>query len=169
MARSVRGGCGGQAAQRHLGATAAALNKDEGSSFSDMGGINLWIALDDATLQSGCLFYLPGSHKLAAVRDLGRIVSMGLNSVFEVYPEWRAIPPVPVPVKAGSAIFHDSMTCHGAAANLSLTLRRAMNVSYVPDGARYNGVQNVLSDEYVSRLAIGDVLDNAEEVPLVSS
>src|SRR5215217_7819002 len=35
-------------------------------SFSDRRAISIWVALDDATLENGCLFFLPGSHKLTS-------------------------------------------------------------------------------------------------------
>ena len=31
-------------------------------SFSDRRAISIWIALDDATLENGCLYFIPGSH-----------------------------------------------------------------------------------------------------------
>src|SRR5436190_5995307 len=32
-------------------------------SFSDRNAISIWVALDNATLVNGCLFFIPGSHK----------------------------------------------------------------------------------------------------------
>ena len=34
-------------------------------SYSSRKTLSLWVALDDATLQNGCLYFLPGSHKTA--------------------------------------------------------------------------------------------------------
>src|SRR5579862_6288948 len=34
-------------------------------SFSHLGSISIWVALDDATLENGCMYYVPGSHKTA--------------------------------------------------------------------------------------------------------
>ena len=34
-------------------------------SFSSRDAISVWVALDDATRDNGCLYYLPGSHKMA--------------------------------------------------------------------------------------------------------
>ena len=34
-------------------------------SYSSRETLSLWVALDDATLQNGCLYFLPGSHKTA--------------------------------------------------------------------------------------------------------
>src|SRR5262245_41275857 len=32
-------------------------------SFTHRGAISIWVALDDATLENGCLWFLPGTHK----------------------------------------------------------------------------------------------------------
>ena len=42
-----------------------------------------------------------------------------------------------------------------------------MNCSYMPDGARFNGKRNMLWEAYFDSLAIGDVIDNDTEVPLL--
>jgi hypothetical protein len=37
----------------------------------------------------------------------------------------------------------------------------------MPDGATFNGIQNILSDQQVARLDVGDVLDDEGQNPLV--
>ena len=34
-------------------------------SFSSSNAISLWVALDDATLSNGCLYFMPGTHREA--------------------------------------------------------------------------------------------------------
>ena len=38
--------------------------------------IGIWVALDDATLENGCLWYIPGSHK-------GKFCSIFLNAILD--------------------------------------------------------------------------------------
>jgi hypothetical protein len=45
--------------------------------------------------------------------------------------------------------------------------RRAMTCAYTPDGATFNGQQNVLLPEYFKSLKVGDVLDNDPQIPLI--
>ena len=45
--------------------------------------------------------------------------------------------------------------------------RRAMTCAYMPDGSTFNGVKNVLPEDYVAQLKIGDVLDKDEQNPLL--
>jgi len=42
-----------------------------------------------------------------------------------------------------------------------------MTCAYMPDGSVFNGVQNILSDDYFNSLKVGDKLDNNEVNPLI--
>ena len=44
-----------------------------------------------------------------------------------------------------------------------------MTCAYMPDGATFNGQQNILSDEQVAELEVGDVLDDESQNPLIWS
>lgn len=134
-------------------------------SFTSADAITIWVALDDATLENGCLYYVPGSHKLRKYDNVG--IGKHIGALFDVYPEMRDVPPVPCPVPAGGALFHNGLTFHGAGANMTPGRRRAMTCIYMPDGATFNGQQNVLPPEYFKSLRTGDVLDNDAQNPLV--
>lgn len=134
-------------------------------SFFSPDAISIWVALDDATVHNGCLYYLPGSHKTARFEN----AEIGANqaSLFAVYPQWREIESVACPCPAGSAVFHNGLVAHGAGANMTNRPRRAMTCAYMPDGSTFNGRRNVLSEAYHESLNIGEVMDRDEEVPLV--
>jgi phytanoyl-CoA hydroxylase len=114
-------------------------------SFSSPDAISLWVALDDATLSNGCMYYIPGSHRTARFDNVG--IGPNLGDLFKVYPEWLAIDPKACPCPAGSAVYHNGLTAHGAGANMSNRARRAMTCAYMPDGATFNGKQNILPRE----------------------
>ena len=40
-------------------------------SYSSRDAITIWVALDDATLKNGCLYFLPGAHKTATFDNSG--------------------------------------------------------------------------------------------------
>lgn len=63
--------------------------------------------------------------------------------------------------------FHNGLLAHGAGANMTPGLRRAMTCAYMPDGSTFNGQKNVLTGEYVSTLSEGDVLENDVLNPLI--
>jgi phytanoyl-CoA hydroxylase len=136
-------------------------------SFTSADAITIWLALDDATVENGCLHYVPGSHLARKFDNVG--ITSRLGSLFEVYPEWAEVAPVPCPVPAGGALFHNGLTFHGAGANMTPGRRRAMTCAYMPDGATFNGTRNVLPPDYFRSLKIGQVLDNETQNPLVYS
>jgi ectoine hydroxylase-related dioxygenase (phytanoyl-CoA dioxygenase family) len=135
-------------------------------SFHSPNEISIWIALDDATPQNGCMHYLPGAHKRVTYRNS----SIGPNfaEFFEVYPELQDIMPVAAPMRAGTCGFHSGLTPHCAGPNITPHWRRAMTCIYMPTGATFNGNGNILSAERIAKLKIGDSLDDETEHPLIT-
>jgi len=127
-------------------------------SFHSPNAISLWVALDDATMANGCLWYLPGTHKHANYQSIG--IGENLGDIFKGYPEWKTIQAVPAVARAGSAVFHNGLLGHGAGVNMTAFPRRAMTCAYMPDGSTFNGIQNVLPLDYYESLKLGDVLNN---------
>jgi phytanoyl-CoA hydroxylase len=134
-------------------------------SWYSRDAISIWVALDDVTLQNGCLYFLPGSHKTATFDNVG--IGENISDIFRVYPEWATIEAVPAPMKAGSCSFHNGLIAHGAGPNMTPGWRRAMTCGFMPDGSTFNGQQNILSKEQMARLKVGDVLADDEQNPLL--
>jgi len=134
-------------------------------SFSDKQAISIWVALDDATLENGCLYFIPGSHKLTNYDKI--TIGRNMDGIFEVYPQLKNLKTTAAPMKAGSCSFHNGLTIHGANANMTPGFRRAMACAYMPDGSRFNGEPNILPDGYVQGLKVGDLLNNDEQNPLI--
>jgi phytanoyl-CoA hydroxylase len=134
-------------------------------SFHSRDAITIWVALDDVTLHNGCLYFLPGSHKTATFDNVR--IGENIADLFKVYPEWSKVAAVPSVIKAGGCSFHCGLTGHGAGANMTPGWRRAMTCAYMPDGATFNGQQNVLSDEQVAKLTVGARLDDDSQNPLI--
>ena len=134
--------------------------------FDSSHACTVWVALDDATLDNGCLYFVAGSHRL----DLTHAGDLGpdLGAVFAAHPE-AAGPPTPCPLPAGGASFHNARTVHGAGANMTPGRRRAMTAAFVPDGVRFNGRRDVrvLGDAYLDTLTEGDPLQDDELLPVV--
>jgi len=127
-------------------------------SFHSPNAISIWVALDDATLSNGCLWYLSGTHKEATFESVG--IGENLGDIFKTYPQWKTIQAAPAPAKAGSAVFHSGLVAHGAGVNMTAFPRRAMTCAFMPDGSTFNGIQNVLPNDYYNSLHLGDVLNN---------
>lgn len=136
-------------------------------SFSSRNAISIWIALDEITLKNGCMYYLPGTHKLASFENVG--IGENVGGIFKIYPEWRKLEAVAAPCPAGTAVFHNGLTAHGAGANMTPRPRRAMTCAYMPDGCTFNGVQNILPEAVFKSLRIGDPLNDPVLQPLIWS
>ncbi len=84
------------------------------------------IAIDDMTLDNGCLMFIPGSHK-------GRIYDHQQNGYFVgavTEPDFTAEGAVPVQIKAGGISIHHVRLLHGSAANTSKMSRRLLLFQY---------------------------------------
>jgi ectoine hydroxylase-related dioxygenase (phytanoyl-CoA dioxygenase family) len=136
-------------------------------SFTSPEAISIWVALDDATCQNGCLYYIAGTHRSQKFDNVG--IGPELGAIFEVYPEWRDLPAAACPIPAGGALFHNGLTCHGAGANMTSGQRRAMTCAFMPDGSTFNGTRNILPQPLFDRLKVGDPLDDNSQNPLVFS
>jgi phytanoyl-CoA hydroxylase len=134
-------------------------------SFSDRRALSIWVALDDATFENGCLYFIPGSYHTTTFENPG--IGKNMDAVFDFYPQFIQSKSVAVPMKAGSCSFHNGLTIHGAGANMTNGFRRAMTCAYMPDGATFNGIKNILSDEQVAKLKIGDLLNDDQQNPLI--
>lgn len=136
-------------------------------SFSDRRALSIWVALDDATYENGCLFFIPGSYQQTTFENPG--IGKNMGAIFTTYPEFKTSKSIAAPMKAGSCSFHNGLTIHGAHANMTSGFRRAMTCAFMPDGSTFNGIPNILSEEVVASLKVGDVLNNDEFNPLIYS
>lgn len=136
-------------------------------SFSDRRALSIWVALDDATLENGCLYFMPGSYHTTTFENPG--IGKNMDAIFDFYPQFIQSKSVSVPMKAGSCSFHNGLTIHGAGANMTNGFRRAMTCAYMPDGATFNGIKNILTDEQIAKLKVGDLLNDDEQNPLIYS
>ena len=134
-------------------------------SFSSAQAITIWVALDEVDARNGCMFFLPGTHRRRLETDFPTGAPM--NAIFAAYPDLTAIDPVAAELPAGGCSFHNGLTVHAAAANMSRHPRRAMTCAFMPDGATFNGTQNVLPDRLIERLQPGDVLNDDEQNPII--
>ena len=77
--------------------------------------ISVWLALDDATVENGCLKLIPGTHR----RDFQRH-DVADDQSFErriLDSDVTGLPVVTVPVKRGGALFFSDATVHGSHPN----------------------------------------------------
>jgi phytanoyl-CoA hydroxylase len=102
--------------------------------------VSAWMALEDATIENGCMWMVPGSHKWGAHKG-GTIGTDPTD--FRPLPDLAQLPPnvsvepVPCEVKKGDVMFHHCLTWHGSPPNRSAHGRPAIAVHYMPGYTRY--------------------------------
>lgn len=152
---------------RHGYSTGGAFHVDmSGWSCNHRQGSVLWIALDDTTVESGCVWYLPGTHKDEAY-DGGFGNRNALSAVFDNYPAWRNIEAVPQSASAGDAILHNALIAHAGGPNMTPRDRHVVILGFMPQGATYNGKPNRFIPR-LSQLDLGSRLDLDDEFPRLS-
>lgn len=136
-------------------------------SFNNREALSIWVALEDVTIENGCMYFMPGSHLHTKLEDPG--ISANIGDVFDKYPEYRFVKPVKAELKAGSCTFHNGLTLHAAGANMTTGTRRAMTCVYIPHDVTFNGTKNILTDEQMAKLKIGDPLNDEKQNPIIYS
>jgi hypothetical protein len=107
--------------------------------------ITCWTALDDATIENGCLHYIAGSHKWGLLPKpviAGEL--HGIKDFLNDEQKEKFEHPRPAPVKAGEAIFHHSLTLHGSGENKSAQPRRAFVINAFVDGVLSDSNESLL-------------------------
>jgi len=87
------------------------------------------LMLDDADEESGCLQFVPGSHRWGLLPRIP--FDAPIEAIREHLPHGASWQPVAVPVRAGQATIHHSYTLHGSAQNRSARWRRAAVCNYM--------------------------------------
>ena len=93
------------------------------------GLVTAWIALDDATLENGCLYFGDGTNRGPVYHH---IAPPGEPFNLQLPPEILALQPMaPAPVMRGGVSFHHGTTFHQSGVNRSKHWRRACALHYV--------------------------------------
>lgn len=108
--------------------------------------IGFWFAIDDATNENGCMWAVPGGHKLP-VRSRSRLNESRTATVMDV------LDPEPYPLdnlqcleaKRGTLVLLDGAVPHLSAANTSDRPRHAYTIHAI------NGAANYLDDNWLQR------------------
>jgi phytanoyl-CoA hydroxylase len=99
--------------------------------------ITCWLALEDATIENGCIWIMPGSHHQGLVEH--KDTEVGKQCYFGDDPG------IPVELKKGSMVTFNSLLFHRSKPNLSKTTRKGLILQYSPIRA-YNPDSGVVYD-----------------------
>jgi ectoine hydroxylase-related dioxygenase (phytanoyl-CoA dioxygenase family) len=125
------------------------------------------VALDDAVIENGCMWMVPGSQKWG---DHQRNLQHGPNHMPlhkhpELLPEGAKVRPVPFEIKKGQVGYHHCLTWHGSLPNHSQMKRRAIAVHYMPGHIRYEPAGNHPMDKHI-HVQPGKIL-SGDDFPVV--
>lgn len=98
--------------------------------------VGLWVALEDATQENGCLWAVPGGHVLPAKNRFRRDGDGTRMEVFDESP-YDASQAVPLEVKAGTVIVLHGTLPHASAPNTSDKSRHAYTLHILDSSADY--------------------------------
>ena len=95
----------------------------------DYHSLSVWMPLQEATLENGCMVFLPGSHKreITPHQSIGGDTRVHGLEMLDAVDEAKA---VACPLPAGGATFHDARTMHFTGANRSQVPRRAYIIGF---------------------------------------
>jgi len=96
-----------------------------------------WFALEDATLENGCLWAIPGGHKLGLKSRFVRAETGGTR--FEVFAPtpWNEAMLISLEVPKGTLIVLDGLLPHKSFANKSAKSRHAYTLHVIGSQCRY--------------------------------
>jgi ectoine hydroxylase-related dioxygenase (phytanoyl-CoA dioxygenase family) len=100
--------------------------------------VTAWVALTDATAESGCMEFLPGSHEGGQRPHLSGVVPESVNRAQQaVDGAVDDAPAVLAPLRAGEFSLHHTLTLHRSAPNRSRDRRIGLGISYIPTHVRH--------------------------------
>ncbi|MRI00165.1 phytanoyl-CoA dioxygenase family protein [Kriegella sp. EG-1] len=119
--------------------------------------LTCWTGLDDATIENGCLHYIPKSHKWGLLNAPSLAGDMnGLMNYLT--PEQKVeFKPVPIEMKKGYGSFHHPLMVHGSYENKSKISRRAFVLNVFADGTISNTNDELL--QKVPKIAKGKKME----------
>jgi hypothetical protein len=125
------------------GTSPTPYHQDSASGGPDrVGGLNVWIALNEVTPDHGGMRFLTGSHRegplgVASIRGAAH----GQVDMLTEYPGLLEQHPISAPLHylPGDATVHHVNTVHGTGTNRADDTRWSFILSYLPDDVRFDG------------------------------
>jgi len=100
--------------------------------------VGLWLALEDATVENGCLWALPGGHLGALKSRFVRTLGGGVTTVVHDPSPWPDQGFVPLETPRGTLVVLHGHLPHGSPANRSSHSRHAYSLHVIDGACRYS-------------------------------
>jgi hypothetical protein len=136
--------------------------------------VTFWVPLHDATVENGCMWFIPGSHRGPLLDHQPLDGDPGIHGLEISEAEFRRTHPIDLrslgsdvvrcPIQAGDCTLHDEMTIHGTGPNLTAAPRLAYGLAFGVKTRRsrvktpypWNAVKQTLRDQR-QRQSLGPV------------
>jgi phytanoyl-CoA hydroxylase len=106
------------------------------------GVTGFWFALEDATKENGCMWAIPGGHKLGLKKRFVRAAEGGRDkTIFETLDDspWPETPRTPLEVSQGALVILHGLLPHLSHANRSAKSRHAYTLHVIDGACEYSG------------------------------
>ena len=107
--------------------------------------LTCWTGLDDATIENGCLHYVPKSHKWGLLDAPSLAGDMNGLMKYLTQEQKQEFKPVAIEMKKGYGTFHHPLLVHGSYENNSEIGRRAFVINVFADGTVSNTDDELLA------------------------
>jgi ectoine hydroxylase-related dioxygenase (phytanoyl-CoA dioxygenase family) len=118
--------------------------------------LTCWVGLDDADVDNGCLYYVPGSHRWGLLDKPDLAGDMNGLDQYLTEEQKSQFNPIPIEMKMGHGTFHHPLLVHGSYENKTDRQRRAYVTNVFKDGTR--------SDADTPLLAGADVVPRGQKM-----
>jgi phytanoyl-CoA hydroxylase len=105
--------------------------------IAPMAIVTCWIALDNVTVENGCLWVVPGSHRLGPLPHSERWLVGDREDMRVPESEFDRSLEVPVTLTPGSCSFHHSLILHMSHPNHTQTSRRGLAFHYMTSQSKW--------------------------------
>lgn len=123
-----------------------------------LGPLSAWVAVDDVTVENGCLHFCPGSHLFGKQEGI-KLDVPGASIVTKMKERGHAVAdPVPMEMEAGGVTFHHGCNFHYAGPNKTDQPRRAFAIIYIPDYVTFTGGKDAAGAQ--DEMAVGGPWDH---------
>jgi non-heme Fe2+,alpha-ketoglutarate-dependent halogenase len=102
--------------------------------------VTAWVALSEASIEAGCMEFIPGSHRWGQLAHgqtaLPGTINAGARSISAPMDTSTA---VFAPVKTGQVSLHHTLIAHNSPPNRSNDRRIGFGISYIPTRLKHSG------------------------------
>lgn len=114
-------------------------------AYAPMDGVDVWVALDDASARNGCMYVIPGAHRLGPKKHVH------LDDCTIAGGRIDTSQAIPVEMRAGGVLFFSVMLPHQTPPNRSDRRRRAVQFFY-----RGAHTEIITRDEHIQQFVEAD-------------